>query len=123
MVFIPALWADVLTFRTDEIGTRHAINSPVFHQALIKHSCYIRGLTCSLDALPSLLTGCLNNYIEINLVVDPDYLARPTPSHGHSAQGPDDLSTVIASCPKLHTESIENLSTYHNNEIEDFLHL
>lgn len=101
-------------------------NRPSSTKLSSKYLCYTRELTCSIDALPSLLAkalllaGRLNDLIGINLVINPDNLTRPSPSHGRSTQGLDDLSTVIASCSKLHVVSIESMSTYHDSEIEDF---
>ncbi|KAF9337218.1 hypothetical protein BG006_005790 [Podila minutissima] len=69
--FIPALWADLVTFRTSEGGIRHPYSSPVFHQALIKHSRHIRGLTCSNATIPALLESRLDSLLEINFVAAP----------------------------------------------------
>ncbi|KAG0085635.1 hypothetical protein BGZ92_008849, partial [Podila epicladia] len=111
--FIPVLWADIVTFRTSEAKTRHSYNSPVFHQALIKHSHHIRGLTCSNAAMPALLESSLDSLLEINFVAAP--AARGQPPQVPPSPW-DDLARLVAKCSNLHALSIEDVDAFKDED-------
>ncbi|KAG0028257.1 hypothetical protein BGZ82_008522 [Podila clonocystis] len=104
--FIPILWSDVVTFRTDPGPHRKQTSYHDYslhyygHQGISKHAHHIRALTCqgvsSLQTLVDSLS-CVN-LVEINFVID--RLGSP---------GLDDLVDLMSVNPSLRAVSIENV--------------
>lgn len=80
-------------------------------QALIKYGYHIHALTCSATAMPLLLTFKFENLLEINFVVT-EYDREIPPL------GLDDLSKLVAFCPRLCAVSIEGLDFAFTDELQ-----
>lgn len=106
--FIPSLWSDVITFRTNpggspwQQGTYHdyALHYNGF-QGISKHAHHVRALTCQgLQSLQTLFdTFSCVNLVEINFVID---VRSEFP-------GLDDLVNLMSVNPNLRAISIENV--------------
>ncbi|KAF8986218.1 hypothetical protein BGZ52_009280 [Haplosporangium bisporale] len=115
------LWRDVAAFRRVPLAApeaettyEHYFFTTESREALIKHAHYIRAITCRGNAiLPVLVEAGVTRLRELN------FIAEQTPDLDCTA-----LVELIASNPRLHSLSVENIRFVHNirrSQLEDFI--